>query len=83
MKRIWQSGLTKFIKNRMPKPDYENFKQYVWSNEYLQFLDLLMEKYWLKLNEEFEIQTQNYKFGATIYVTDLLKEIHRVRMLHF
>ena len=83
MKTIWQSGLTRYIKNHMPEPNYQNFRLYLNSEEYSLFKKEITKKYWLWLTDIFEIRNQNYKFGATIYRTTLLYEIGRVRMVHF
>lgn len=68
MKRFKQSGLTKFIRNRL---DLENAK--LWES--------IEEKYGVEADEDIEVINQVYNNAqAVVYETTMLSEIARVRL---
>ena len=75
MKRIYQSWLTRYIKNRMPRD------RAIDDEEYQKFLKILCDKYEVDYLENFEIINRNHKYGSTIYTTRMIDEVNRVKFI--
>jgi len=68
MKRISQSGLTRFLKNRL-------------SEDFLVIAESFESKYNIKRSDLFEVEKITYNnANRTIFETDFLSELTRVRL---